>query len=295
MSSTDNYPFFSIIIPTYNRPTQLGACLQAISRLDYPRDRFEVIIVDDESEESPESMVALFQDRLNVKLIRQSRAGVGIGRNTGAAQARGEFLVFTDDDCEPAPTWLQALAIRFRETPHCIVGGRTINALSENIYSTASQLLISYLYAYYNTNPNQARFLAGSNLAVPVDRFQALDGFDEIFFLMGAEEREFCDRWMDHGYQMIYAPKVIVYHSHTLTFRTFVRQHFNYGRGAFYFHQVRAKRGHQQIKVEPGAFYLNLLRYPFTQKYRSKALLLSILLVISQVANITGFFWENIK
>ncbi len=44
----DKKPFFSIIIPTYNRPEQLAACLKSLTRLDYPQDCFEVIIVDDE-------------------------------------------------------------------------------------------------------------------------------------------------------------------------------------------------------------------------------------------------------
>ncbi len=45
-------PEFSIIVPTFNRPTQLAACLTALARLDYPRDRFEVVVVDDGSEKS---------------------------------------------------------------------------------------------------------------------------------------------------------------------------------------------------------------------------------------------------
>ena len=287
-------PFFSIVIPTHNRSKQLSLCLQAIAQLDYPFDHFEVIVVDDESEISPELVVDSFRNRFDIKLIRQARAGVGIGRNRGSAQAIGDFLVFTDDDCEPAPDWLKTLAVGFHKSPECIIGGQTINALSDNMYSTASQLLISFLFDYYNTNSDQAIFLTGSNLAVPKHLFQTLCEFDPAFFLAGAEEREFCDRWRDNGYQMIYAPEVLVHHSHHLTFRSFIRQHLNYGRGAFYFHQARIRRGHSRLNVEPQSFYLNLLRYPFSKKYHLLAPFLSLLLLLSQVTNAIGYFKEKL-
>ncbi|MBI2470088.1 MAG: glycosyltransferase [Planctomycetes bacterium] len=286
-------PFLSIIIPTYNRSAQLAVCLKTLTKSSYPADHFEVIIVDDGSEISQDLVVASFRNFLNITLIRQAHAGVAIGRNTGAAKAKGEFLVFTDDDCQPAPNWLQELAAHFLKYPDCIIGGRTINILPDNIYSTASQLLISFLFGYYNTNPAQARFLNGSNLAVPKDLFLKLGGFDKRFFLVGAEEREFCARWMKYGFQMIYVPEILVYHSHELTFCTFLRQHFKYGRGAFRFHKARAERGRQRIQVEPRSFYLGLLCYPFMQKYRLRAPLLSILLAISHVSNVIGFFWER--
>jgi glycosyltransferase involved in cell wall biosynthesis len=60
-------PFFSIIIPTYNRPRQLTACLEALARLDYLRNRFEVIIVDDGSKVLPEAVVASCRDQRLLK------------------------------------------------------------------------------------------------------------------------------------------------------------------------------------------------------------------------------------
>ena len=284
-------PFFSIIVPTYNHSGELTACLQSVACLDYPRDRFEVIVVDDGSETSPESVVASFQGRLDVTLLTQPHAGPATARNTGAARAKGEFLTFTDDDCAPAPDWLQTLAVRFATAPQHAIGGRTLNELSDNPYSTASQLLIDYLYAYYNSDSNQARFFTTNNLAMPRDRFHNIGGFDTTFPRAAAEDRDLCDRWLQHGYRMIYAPEVLVYHAHALTFRTFWRQHFSYGRGAFRFHQARTRRGSGRLRVEPVSFYVDLLRYPISRARGMQALLFVVLLVVSQVANVTGFLW----
>lgn len=287
-------PFFSIIVPTYARPKQLAACFESLARLDYPRERFEVIVVDDGSGTSPETVVAFFRDRLDITLLTQPHAGPASARNTSAAKAKGELLAFTDDDCTPAPDWLQALAARFATAPDHVIGGQTLNALPNNPYSTASQLLIDYLYAYYNGITSQARFLTSNNLALPTDRFHAIGGFDTTFTRAGAEDREFCDRWLHCGYRMTYAPEVLVYHAHGLAAHTFWQQHFNYGRGAFRFHQGRARRGPGSIRLEGLSFYLNILCYPFSQTTSGRALLLAALLAVSQAANAVGFVWEGV-
>lgn len=288
MKSSRSY--FSIIIPTYRRPERLAVCLQSLAGLDYPRERFEVIVVDDGSLAPPKAVVADFHECFDVMLLTQAHAGPATARNTGATQARGEFLAFTDDDCEPAADWLRTLAQRFIATPDCAIGGRTINKLFDNPFSTASQLLIDYLYAYYNADPLQARFFASNNLAMPSERFHEIGGFDTTFPRAAGEDRELCDRWRNHGFQMIYAPEVLVRHSHALTGLNFWKQHFNYGRGALFFHQRRARYGCERIALEPLSFYLNLIRAPFGQTRSPRALLLAALLFLSQVANAAGYF-----
>lgn len=286
---------FSILVPTYGRPGPLAMCLRSLARLDYPRRGFEVIVVDDGSGIPIEPVVAPYREQLDLKLIRQPNAGPARARNTGAAQATRPFLAFTDDDCRPDSGWLKALAERFSATPENAIGGRTLNALPENPYATASQLLIDYLYAYYNAGGRGPRFFATNNLALPADRFRQLGGFDARFPLAAGEDRDFCDRWLHHGYGLTYAPEAVVYHSHALTWRTFWRQHFHYGRGAFHFHQARARRTGEGIKVEPLSFYFNLLRCPFSRVSPARSPLLATLLAVSQAANLAGFLLSRTK
>lgn len=63
-------PSISVIIPTFNRPDKLSACLGALAKLDYPRNRFEVVVVDDGSPTPLDSVVAAFRPGLNVQLLR---------------------------------------------------------------------------------------------------------------------------------------------------------------------------------------------------------------------------------
>jgi GT2 family glycosyltransferase len=239
-------------------------------------------------------LIEAFAGRLDVKLLSQPHAGPAAARNRGAAGARGEFLAFTDDDCTPASDWLEKLAARFEATPHCAVGGKTVNGLANNIYAEASQLLSSYLYDYYNADPVRAGFLTSNNIAFPAGRFRALGGFDETFRRAAAEDRDICDRWLHAGYGMIFAPEAVVHHFHELTLRSFWGQHFWYGRGAYYFYRARARRGGGGFRPEPLAFYLNMLRYPFRQASPRPAVFLSILLVIARLASVSGHVWERI-
>ncbi len=289
----DQLQSFSIIIPSHSRPGQLAASLRSLARLNYPSDRFEVIITDDGSSMPLEDVVLPYRGIIDIKLVKQAHTGPSTARNKGAAHAKGQLLAFLDDDCETDPEWLQALAARFAGTPECMVGGRTINALTDNSYSTASQVLLDYLYSYYNKDFNRSRFFTSNNLAVPAKRFHEIGGFDETYPRAAAEDRELCDRWIQYGNRLIYAPEAIVYHSHYLTFRLFCKQHFHYGRGAFCFRQVRALRTKERIKVEPLSFYLDLFIYPFSREKGQRALLLALFLTVTQAANAAGFFWEK--
>ena len=290
----ENKIVFSIIIPTYNRPQPLTNCLQSLADLDYPDNRFEVIVVDDGSKISLKTVVKPLQNQLNLTLIPQANAGPATARNTGAKQAQGKFLAFIDDDCTPANNWLQVLETYLIAHANDLIGGCIINALCENIYATASQALLDYIYASYQNKTKFPQFFTSNNIALSAENFWAIGGFDTNFPLAAAEDREFCDRLLSHNYKMRYAPEAIVYHAHHLTLKTFYRQHFNYGRGAFLFHKTYSQRHPQQKSIQPWSFYLKLLTYPLTKQYAQSAVLLCFLILLSQIATTFGMVTEKL-
>ena len=290
----ENKIVFSIIIPTYNRPQPLTNCLQSLADLDYPDNRFEVIVVDDGSKISLKTVVKPLQNQLNLTLIPQANAGPATARNTGAKQAQGKFLAFIDDDCTPANNWLQVLETYLIAHANDLIGGCIINALSENIYATASQALLDYIYASYQNKTKFPQFFTSNNIALSAENFWAIGGFDTNFPLAAAEDREFCDRLLSHNYKMRYAPESIVYHAHHLTLKTFYRQHFNYGRGAFLFHKTYSQRHPQQKSIQSWSFYLKLITYPLTKQYAQAAVLLCFLILLSQIATTFGMVTEKL-
>ena len=285
-------PRFSVVVPTYERPAQLAACVGALARLDYPRGRFEVLVVDDGSARAPREVVERFGGALDVKLLRQENAGPAGARNFGARHARGEFLAFTDDDCEPGRGWLRAFAARFEEEPARIVGGRTLNALADNPYSETSQLIIDVVYEHFNGGGEGARFFASNNFAAHAASFREAGGFDETF--RTSEDREICARWRSHGLGMAYEPGAVVRHSHGLTLGSLWLQHFGYGRGALRFHRARRSQGDGPFRPDAD-FYAKLLRAALSRKPATKAARMTALLLWSQAANAAGFFYEKFR
>jgi hypothetical protein len=85
----------------------------------------------------------------------------------------------------------------------------------------------------------------------------------------------------------------VVFHAHVLDFRRFCKQHFNYGRGAYYFHQIIAERGGPRVEFEPIRFYSSLVTCPFERSRTWRGVWLSILLGVAQVVNASGFVFER--
>ena len=283
----------SVVVPTHGRPSQLAGCLEALADLDFERDRYEVIVVDDGSPEPLDRVSLPSADRCRVRVVRQRRTGPGGARNAGARAARGRLLAFTDDDCRPASGWLSELAAQHAADPARLIGGRTVNDLSHNAYATTSQIIVDVAYAHYNQQPGGPRFFASNNMAVPADLFREVGGFDEGFAAPGAEDRELCDRWLHRGHRLAYAPDAIVSHRHDLTLARFCRQHFNYGRGALRFHRARAARGSGTLRSEivfHGRF-LARLREPLSRLRPVMALRVCALLGLWQLVNASGYLF----
>ncbi len=285
-------PVCSVIVPTHGRPGELGTCLAAIANLDFPRELLEVVVVDDGGHDSLEAVIAPVRDRVDVALLRQSRQGPAAARNAGASRARGDLLVFTDDDCRPASDWLWQLAQHHVAEPEVALGGHTENELTGSVFSTVSQLIIDAGYARHNGDPSHARFFTSNNLAAATARFRALGGFDARF--RTSEDRDLCDRWLAAGWRMRYVPQAIVRHAHRLTFTSFCRQHYAYGRGAFRFHQKHRAREGRRIRLEP-SFYVSLHALAFRRCSLGRALLIQLVLLVWHVVNMAGYASEAVR
>jgi len=282
------------VIPTCSRPRQLADCLRSLSKLDYPRDRLEVIVVDDGGETPLDAVVAPFRPDLALSLVRQPNAGPAAARNTGAERAGGEYLAFTDDDCLPEPGWLTEMARALSPAPESMVGGTTVNA-APNLYSATSQLIVDVVYRHYNANPLRARFVASNNMVVPSREFREIGGFDPAF--RTAEDRDLCDRWLQRGKRIIHTPAARVRHARPMNARAFCRQHFEYGRGAERFKRRRAERNSGNMLAET-RFHLdvrNWLWFPLTRVPLRQVLPVVTLLALWQTTNLAGYVWETVR
>jgi GT2 family glycosyltransferase len=270
---------WSVIVPTRGRPEQLRRCLESLAQVEWPSDGFEVLVVDDGGGLTEDSVHAAGP---NARLIRQKHAGPATARNRGAHEAANERLAFVDDDCTVAPGWLAGFAHALDEHPGAAAGGRVVNGLPDNLFSTATETMIAYMYAASNQ-----RFVTSNNLAVPRAHFLELGGFDARFPLAAAEDRDFCLRWLASGAEIVTADDAVVEHAHELSLRGFVRQHFAYGRGAY----IYRSRDASARKRPTMRFYTDLVTEPLRSK-SPRALQLTVALAVSQLATVAGYAAE---
>ncbi len=241
----------SVVVPTKGRVRSLGRCLEALDRADYARDRFEVVVSNDRGMPEVESLVARFKDRLRASTTTPERSGPSAARNAGADAASGEYVAFTDDDCEPEAGWLSALERSLVANPGAACGGTVRNGATDNLGAIATQAVVDALHAGFNRDLDAPRFFASSNVAFPSAAFRTLGGFDEEERY--AEDRELCERWIAAGHRFVSAPDAVVVHMRTLDLREFMGQHYGYGRGAFAFNGVQSaerRRGDRKAVLE---------------------------------------------
>ena len=101
---------YSVLIPTHNRPRLLRACVESVLAQTFPPERFEIIVVDDGSRIPAARVLRDYLDTGRVRVLRQPQQGWARARQLGAREARGEILVFLDDDCRAPEHWLEAYA-----------------------------------------------------------------------------------------------------------------------------------------------------------------------------------------
>jgi GT2 family glycosyltransferase len=282
-------PFVSVIIPTYNRLGHLIHCLRAIEGVDFPRERFEVIVVDDGGSVPVRSAIDELSLAVDMTLVRQDNAGPGAARASGAQRARGQYLIFLDDDCYPERAWLGALAARLETGRLEAVAGKTLNGCPGNLYDCASHLLSYSLYEQYTNGAASVEFLATNNLAVPAGLFRAIGGFHPDLRL-AYEDREFCDRWLSFGYGLTYAPEAVVRHCRSMTMRSFCRQHWIYGRMASRYYTLKSNRALSRIRGHLPRLYFDIVR----RAVRRQPTILA-LLALSQVIAAAGFLREQFR
>lgn len=281
-------------MPTHGRAEPLRRCLEALGALRYPGSTLEVVVVDDASPEPVRLDPAVAPT--TARLVRTPRnLGPAAARNLGAREARGEILLFTDDDCRPEPEWAETLGRALAEGSSDIAGGITVNGLAANPYAEASQDLVTFLYGAFDASRSLRPFFTSNNLAVRRPVYMALGGFDETFRLSAGEDRDFCERWCETHGGLRFVPEARVVHYHALTLRRFLTQHFRYGRGAIHLARLRASRGLPPPRPEPPGFYGRMLAHPFQGRPAARATALAGLVALSQVAGLAGMVAETIR
>ncbi len=222
----DELPPVSIIIPVCNRPTELQRCLDALLRLDYPRAKLEIIVVDDASQDNTPRVAAAYP----VRLLRNERQlGPAASRNRAVEVATQELVACVDSDCIVAPDWLRQLTPLFADEQLAAAGGATRAASTESLLQRYEDVRSSL---FMGQRPMEVRlaalvsYLPTCNLVFRRTVFLAQGGFDPA--LRFGEDVDFCWRLLKAGWRIRYQPSATLAHDYRADWRGFLKTRLDY-------------------------------------------------------------------
>lgn len=200
-------PLVSVIILNWNRKEEIIKTLSDLNQQSL--HDYEIIVVDQNSDDGSPDMIT--RDFPLVKLIRlHKNFGVPGGRNIGAANAKGDILVFLDNDASLDNSALESVVARFKNNPSLgIMGFKILNANTNELDFS------SWVYQKSKIKESNSEFstytFCGAGHAIRREVFEKVGYYwDELFF--GWEEMELSLKAMDKGYNIIYYSEIKVYH-----------------------------------------------------------------------------------
>lgn len=219
-------PFTTVVLATYNRAEKLKRCLDSLARQDYPKERMEIIVVDDGSRD--ETGKVLKDAKENLKCGFQpttiKHSGIVGALNTGLKKASGDFICFTADDCIAGETWISAIIQGFSNPNVGAVAGAVkgfpdmnhVQRYTEDAGLLSQQELLRH-----------GVMLSGSS-GYRKSMIEEVGYFDER--LPACEDVDLAVRTRMAGYEIAFAPDAVIYHNHPDTLgKLWRQQHRNMG------------------------------------------------------------------
>jgi len=220
-------PFVSIIVPTFNGEKKLARLLPSLLNQSYPRDRYEIIVVDNNSTDGTAAFVRSF-DVVRYEFYDRVQTSYA-ARNHGIGVARGEILAFTDDDCEADPHWLANAVQWFAHSDVGGVAGRILGGETDNdIARWQSRRKHLDMHPDLETSPRP--HVVTANVLYRREAFDRVGLFRESMISSGDWDFA-CRVAADGRYRFRAAPDATVRHFHREDLRSLFQVNLRYGYG----------------------------------------------------------------
>jgi glycosyltransferase involved in cell wall biosynthesis len=234
-------PKVTLLICTRNRAAALKRCLDAISVQEMAEVNGELVLVDNgSSDETPQLMQAFKATApFPVEIVKEPIAGLSRARNAGLAKAKGEVIVFSDDDCYLAPGFLVVASRAFESGQFQFCGGRIL------LYDPTDSpygCMTKEKFALFPPNSFiNAGEIQGTNMVFHRRVIERIGSFDTLLgpgTPFRGDDIEYCGRALMAGFSGAYVPELVVYHHHGRKPGSQdlerIKKDNDYARGAYY-------------------------------------------------------------
>lgn len=249
------HPFATVAICTYNRSDWLKGTLRFACFQDYPSDRWEVLVVDNASTDSTHAVASSFSSAPKPpRYLLEKRQGLSFARNRALEEARGDIVVFLDDDTEGKTDWLRRLMEPYGRDSAArigVVGGEIVPGFPDGLPSWLEGQWEPLEYRQDtgplppNRLPMGANFSVRRSAALQAGFFRTdLGRKGEV--LAGSEDHDFIRRVRSAGFEVWFVPDAAVVHlipGNRLTFRYAMRHAFDSSRSRVIEKAAKAGRG----------------------------------------------------
>lgn len=248
-NKSQKLPLISIIISVYNEERTLGQCLYSLLALNYPS--YEIIMINDASKDNTLTILQEYQKKSKkIKIVTYSiNKGVPGARNEGMKAAQGDIFVFTDADATFPEEWPLKLIEPFMENSKIgATGGRDVAPPNQPLIQRCIDYTLTSFIGTAGLRGAKVRLakyaVTGCNFAVRRTVVQKVGMHNEKIRWRG-EEKEWCQRIREAGYQIQFVPDSYILHYRRISLKSFWTQTYKSGKARF-----------DILKVAPGSFQL---------------------------------------
>jgi glycosyltransferase involved in cell wall biosynthesis len=216
-------PLLSIIVPVYNGSHTIAACLDSLLSLDYPREQFEIVVVNNASTDRTAEILATYRDR--ARLLEEKTRGPSAARNRGILEAGGKIIAMTDADCVVDRHWLRNLVQPLEDESVGIVGGRILSRKPCNRIEKFGETIHDHQKAIEVFKPP---YVITMNWASPRKVLLDTGLFDETY--IRCEDVDLSQRVLERGYRLVYEHRAVVFHRNERSLTGLFREGFQHGK-----------------------------------------------------------------
>ncbi len=211
-------PFISLVVVNYNGASVLKLCLDSLLKIDYPKDSYEIIVVDNSSTDEGLSIIAQYSQ---VKLIENEKNLGYVGVNSCLEYAKGEYIFVLNNDLEIEKNCIKRLVATIEKDEKIgIVAPKFINFYSRNVESSGTWVSRSFYTGHYTDKKKDTKVKEIPYLGIEMLRKNLADKFgyiyDPDYFIYG-EDLDLSLRFKIMGYKTVLVPNAVVYHMHAYT------------------------------------------------------------------------------